>query len=171
MQRKNLIRSLAATGGASALALAGIALPSSAALANDTVCEPGYTSTTFSTSSTGFEPAGALTVQNTSAEARTIDGLVQSTNTLEGSVTGSLSVESVLSPVKAELSATASASASWTAGATIPIEVPANGEATVTYGYSTVEFAGSQRFCQSNGQFGPATNFSGTLPTATRIVI
>lgn len=171
MPTTTTVRRLFSGGAAGALVVAGAVLPASGAFAAPTECEPGYTNTSFTTSSSGFEPAGSLTVQNTQSTPTTVQGTVQSSDTFTGTVTGSVSVESIVSPVKAELSASASSSQSWTAGATIPIDIPANSEATVTYGYTTVQFSGSQKTCQSNGMFGPSTSFSGTLPTGNKVVV
>ncbi|WP_130178180.1 hypothetical protein [Cryobacterium sp. SO1] len=139
-----------------------------AANAAETVCEPGYVDTSFTQSASGFEAAGSTAGSNGTDTTREITLQVQHESTHSASVTGSISLDSVLSPVKAQLAATATASESWTAGASIPVTLAPGETATVVYGYSTVTFSGSQRTCTGAGQFGPSTSFSGQAPTGTQ---
>jgi len=156
-------------GAATGLIVGGVAFPL-AANARLTECEPGYVNTTFSESATDFVPVGTVSATNTQDTAQDMSLAVTNETSHSASITGSVSLESVLVPVKAELAATATASSSWTAGATFPVTVAPHATAVVTYGFATVTFSGSQTTCLSDGQFGAPTSFSGEAPTATHFI-
>jgi hypothetical protein len=164
MTRKS--KNIATFGSVAALVAATVFVPSVAATAAPTDCEPGYVDTTFSSSSSNAEPVGSFTGTNPAGAPIQQTFTVSTSTTRTYELTGSVSFESVLAPLKAEVSATAASSVTWEAGTTIgPIEIPAGGSVDVIYGYNTVSFSGSQRTCQSNGQYGAATTFSGVAPT------
>ncbi|KNC20368.1 hypothetical protein AC792_01040 [Arthrobacter sp. RIT-PI-e] len=126
--------------------------------------------TTFSQSSSNKEAVGSVTLTNTSGSTAPVSASVSRTDTSTATVSGSVSVDSIIAPLKAEISASASASQSWSAGATVgPATIPAGQSLIATYGFNTVSFSGSQKTCNSTGQFGPSTSFSGTAPTGTYI--
>ena len=150
--------------------LAGSAVLPMAASAADTVCEPGHVETSFSQSSSNKEAVGSVTLTNTSGSTAPISATVSRTNSSSATVTGSVSVDSIIAPLKAEISASATASQSWTVGAVVgPATIPAGQSLIATYGFNTVSFSGSQKTCNSVGQFGPTTSFSGTAPTGTYV--
>lgn len=148
--------------------IAGSAILPASASAAVTECEPGYVSTTFNHAAVANSEvvAGSVTLTNASGVDAPVSASVSHTTTVEASVTGSVSFESIVSPLQAEISATATASQTWTAGSALgPMTVPAGQSYIATYGFNQVSFSGSQRSCQLDGMFGPETYFSGTAPT------
>lgn len=164
MTRKS--KNIATFGTIAALAAASVFVPVAAASAAETECEPGYVDTSFTSSASQLEPVSSITGTNPEGATISQTFTVGTTSTTSHSFTGSMSFDSVLSPLKAQVSGTAASSFSWDAGTTIgPIDIPAGQTVNVIYGFATVSFAGSQRTCQSNGLFGPSSSFSGTAPT------
>lgn len=164
--RKN--KTIAVFGSTLGLLAGALAFPAMATAA-PTVCSPGYVNTTFSQSAAGFHAAGSVSGTNTTDTTREILFTVDHGVSLAASVTGSVSVDSVLSPVKAQLSATATSSQSWSAGVQIPVTLAPHQTSVITYGYNTVTFTGSQKTCGNDGQFGPSSSFSGVAPTGTHV--
>jgi hypothetical protein len=164
MTRKS--KNIATFGSVAALVAATVFVPAVAATAAPTECEPGYVDTTFTSSASNYEPVSSFTGTNPSGAPIQQSFSVSTSTTRSYEISGSVSFESVLAPLKAEVSATAASSVTWEAGTTIgPVEIPAGGTVNVIYGYNTVSFEGSQRTCQSTGQYGPASTFSGVAPT------
>lgn len=148
--------------------IAASAVLPTAASAGITECEPGSVSTTFNHAAVANSEvvAGSVTLINSSGIDAPVSATVQQSSTVEASVTGSVSFESIASPLQAEISATAMSSQTWTAGAALgPLNVPAGQTYIATYGFNQVSFSGSQKSCQLDGMFGPETHFSGTAPT------
>jgi hypothetical protein len=167
-----IARAAALSGTTGLMAAVGVVAAPGAANAAPTECEPGYVSTSFSSSSSGQEPIGSTSVTNVTGTTAPVSITSTVTRTDSASVTGSVSVESVLVPLKAEVSATAQSSLTVTSGATLgSMTLPAGGSATVVFGFEQVSFSGSQKTCQSNGQFGSPTYFDGQAPTGTYFAI
>ena len=165
-------KNIATFSSVAALVAATVFAPAVAANAAPIVvpteCSPSYVETTFSSSSSNQEPVSSITGTNPDGVPIQQSFSVSTSSTSSASITGTVSFESVLAPLKAEVSGTAASSVTWEAGTEIgPFEIPAGGEVNVIYGYTTVSFAGSQRVCQSTGQYGPATTFTGVAPTGT----
>lgn len=139
-----------------------------AAQAAPTECEPGSTSYTFSSHSAEKEVAGTTRITNDGTKTRPVSVKAEISESFTATVSASVSVDSVLSPVKAELSASASKSESITSGASVgKVNLKAGETVRVTYGFETVEFSGKRTTCQSNGKVGEPVYFSGTAPTGT----
>lgn len=150
--------------------VAASAILPSAASAYTTECEPGTVHTTFNSYSVANSqvPAGSVTATNVNGTTAPVSAIVDRTTSLGASVTGSVSFDSIIAPLKAEISATATASESWSAGMSFGPYILAPGESwNVIYGYEQVAFSGSQSTCQLNGMSGPEQHFSGTAPTGT----
>ncbi|MCC9204584.1 hypothetical protein [Arthrobacter sp. zg-Y769] len=150
--------------------LAGSAVAAAPASAADTECEPGSTATTFKKTSASREAAGSVTLLNTSTVTAPIGATNEKAVTSRASVKGSVPLSAVLPAVRTEVSALAFESASWRAGQSIiQLTLPAGRSQDVTYGFNLTSFSGSQQECGLNGLFGPASNFSGTVPTGTYV--
>lgn len=149
------------------LIIGSAVLPTSASAAF-TECEPGTVQTTFDQQAIANSavPYGSVTLTNASGIDSPATATVENTQTTSASITGSVSFESILAPLQAQVETTASASQTWAAGTTIGPFILGPGQSMVaTYGVNQVSFSGSQRSCQLDGMFGPAQYFSGTAPT------
>ncbi|GAA3288169.1 MULTISPECIES: hypothetical protein [Arthrobacter] len=152
--------------------VAGSAILPSAASAYTTECEPGTVHTTFNHAAVANSqvPAGSVTANNVNGTNNSVTAVVDRTTTLSASVSGSVSFDSIIAPLQAEISAEVSNSATWSAGGTIgPFSVPAGQSYIVTYGFNQVSFSGTQSTCQLNGMAGPVQQFSGTAPAGVYI--
>ena len=146
--------------------IAGSAVFAGPASAAATECEPGSTATTFTGSSTSRKAAGTATLTNSSTVTAPVTATNEAAVSSEASARGPVPISAVLPALRTDVSALAFETASWRAGQSIiQMTLPAGQSHDVTYGFNLLSFSGSQQECGLNGVFGPATDFSGTVPT------
>ena len=150
--------------------IAGSAVFAGPASAATTECEPGSTATTFTGSSTSREAAGTVTLTNSSTATAPVPATNDKDATSYATAEGPVPISAVLPALRTDVSALAFETASWRAGQSIiSMTLPAGQSHEVAYGFNLLSFSGSQQECGLNGVFGPATDFSGTVPTGTYV--
>ena len=150
--------------------IAGSAVFAAPASAAATECEPGSTATTFTGSSTSQEAAGTVKLANSSTATVPVTATNEAAAASHAFTDGPVPISAVLPALRTEVSALAFETASWRAGQSIiSMTLPAGQSHEVTYGFNLLSFSGSQQECGLNGVFGPATDFSGTVPTGTYV--
>ncbi|MCQ1950393.1 hypothetical protein NNX28_10660 [Arthrobacter sp. zg-Y859] len=150
--------------------IAGSAVFAAPASASVTECEPGSTATTFTGSTTSRETAGTATLTNSSTVTAPVALTSERSVTSQASTKGPVPLSAILPAARTEISPLAFETASWRAGQSVfQLTLPAGQSHDVTYGFNLMSFSGSQQECGLDGRFGPATDFSGTVPTGTYV--
>ncbi|RII90242.1 hypothetical protein DZF95_12765 [Clavibacter michiganensis] len=162
---RSTARRLGSVGAAAALVAVGLAVPT-AATAAPTECEPGTVTNTLTKDSSERIVAGSQTATTTTGGP--LSATVASSATRGSEFSAGASASLLMGSITAQVSATATESQSWDAGSTLgPIEVPAGGTLTSTYGFEDISWSGTTRTCTTAGQLGAPTTVYGTVQGAT----
>jgi hypothetical protein len=157
-------RTLGTAGAAAALVVVGLAVPT-AANAIPTECEPGTVTNALRLTSSDRVVAGSQS--STAATGGPLSAAVSSSAS-RGSEFSAGASASLMGSITAQVSATATESASWSAGSTLgPVDVPAGGTLTATYGFEDISWQGTTATCLASGQMGPAQTVHGTVQGTT----